>query len=122
MNLIRHYLLNDYFKKFDRYFHVPRTWSHSCKAYYSWEDDHYCNFILLIVHALKLRYCDSSQLVISQENCVEEAIFVMKGKFQMVSSISSECLKERIIMNQNLHITSISYKRIRKHFTQGSML
>jgi hypothetical protein len=83
MNLIRDYLLNDFFKKFNRYFHVPRTWSQSRKAYYSWEDDHYCNFILLIVHALKPRYCDSGQLVISQENGVEEAIFVMKGKFQI---------------------------------------
>lgn len=81
MKLIRDYLLNDFFKKFHRYFHIQRSWSRSMKAFYTWDDDIYCNFILQIVHALKPRYCESGQLVISQQNGIEEAIFIMKGKF-----------------------------------------
>ena len=77
MNLIRDYLMNEFFKKYNRYFHVPRTFTQGRKAYYSWEDDIYCNFILLIVHALKPRFCESGKLVISQANGVEEALFIM---------------------------------------------
>ena len=75
--------MNEFFKKFHTYFHIPRTWSLSRKAYYTWEDDIYCNFILNIVHALKPRYCEARKLVISQENGVEEAIFIMQGKFHI---------------------------------------